>query len=111
MKTTKWYFNKYKEYLSDGEFEEDFVDEKDFHNAMIEYGKEVLQLAAEKAKIVFIPFDEEPWEQRNINRKDIIEVYQDGEDEVYGKDQMFKRDGFEITIDESSILNIINELK
>ena len=61
---------------------------------------------AKHALVEFTPFDEESWDgQKSITLKEIVEVYSDGEDEDWGFKQLQERDGFQIDIDENSILH------
>jgi|SRR6187402_275589 len=59
-----------------------------------------------KIQLSFIPYDEESWNQKSIERKDILDFYDDGEDDTdFQYEQLRNRDGFIIEADEESIIN------
>ena len=93
----------------------DFIDydESRFPNPealMIKFAKYHVKKALESVKtlseISFVPHDEESWNQKSIEREDILDFYDDGTSDIdFQYEQLRNRDGFTIEIDEESILD------
>ena len=80
------------------------IDKEDFKTAMIEYGKQLLIEASEKATIILKDVYSEDF---RIVKDEIVRYNPKGVNSVY-PDDCFK---YSMKINSESILNIINELK
>lgn len=90
------------------------IDFDNIPDLMLAYAKEAIKAdrieLLKNIKLSFTPYDEEEWEEVTnvIKREDILEFYGDGEDDEWAAKKIIERDGFEISIDEDSIINAPN---
>ena len=96
---------------------EEFYDKKDinglpmsFNEKMIGFAKlhveAALKAANEKVDLNFVPHDEEHWTQKSIERQDILDFYDENtSDEDFAYEELRRRDGFTVEVNEDSILN------
>ena len=105
MKTIDEYFKEYSYLMNFEEGAPEYlIDKEDFKTAMIEYGKQLLIEASEKATIILKDVYSEDF---RIVKDEIVRYNPKGVNSVY-PDDCFK---YSMKINSESILNIINELK
>jgi hypothetical protein len=99
--TTDEYFYKYADSPSDSEYEDYFVDKKNFKVALLEFAKEILQVAAERGYALVKDHDGYIAEYVNGDYSFNIDMSESSPLQY----------GCSVIFDKESILNLINELK